>query len=284
MTGLQQSRYRYYGAQIGRFLNRDPIGYRGGPNLYGYVGGRSTYYVDPFGLQAGIEGPGPGPYDPTDRWPMWNEQVAAAYAGGHCKCECFSAAFQHGRDGLQDQLQDIRKEAENFAGSEMWGDLEEEYFEFYTDGPIFGEGRGLHYKSRLHSAIRHCVASGLAAAKYGCDCSACLFDNRDLVQYHWYNQSPANTQQALYNNREGRKCSGCKGKSGNTNPRRVFRSAASIKKCCKQALLAGELATDTGDPNGLPTIPIRGPIPPSWRGGDYDDSVIWGPSFPVVGR
>ena len=37
-TGLQQSRYRYYHAQLGRFVNRDPIHYWGGMNLYAYVG------------------------------------------------------------------------------------------------------------------------------------------------------------------------------------------------------------------------------------------------------
>jgi len=32
-------------------VNRDPIGYRGGLNLYGYVLSQPTYYVDPSGLQ-----------------------------------------------------------------------------------------------------------------------------------------------------------------------------------------------------------------------------------------
>src|SRR5690606_33124743 len=52
LAGLQYSRYRYYHAQLGRFLNRDPIGYEAGStNLYEYVGGMPTYYVDPKGLQ-----------------------------------------------------------------------------------------------------------------------------------------------------------------------------------------------------------------------------------------
>lgn len=43
----------FYHAQMGRFVNRDPIGYRGGdPNLYGYVRGRPTRYVDPMGLRT----------------------------------------------------------------------------------------------------------------------------------------------------------------------------------------------------------------------------------------
>ena len=44
----------YYHAQMGRFINRDPIGYEGGDrNLYRYVGNRSVSAVDPFGKQAG---------------------------------------------------------------------------------------------------------------------------------------------------------------------------------------------------------------------------------------
>jgi RHS repeat-associated protein len=30
--------YRYYDSQVGRFLNRDPVGYSGGGNLYRFVG------------------------------------------------------------------------------------------------------------------------------------------------------------------------------------------------------------------------------------------------------
>ena len=48
----------YYAPHIGRFINRDPIGYAGGDrNLYAYVGGRAVSAVDPMGLQA-PSGPG----------------------------------------------------------------------------------------------------------------------------------------------------------------------------------------------------------------------------------
>ena len=49
-TGLQLNRNRFYHQQLGRWLSRDPIGYRAGRNLYGYVGGRPAYLVDPRGL------------------------------------------------------------------------------------------------------------------------------------------------------------------------------------------------------------------------------------------
>jgi len=49
-TGLYYYRARYYHAQLGRFINRDPIGYGAGDaNLYRYVGNWPTFFVDPFG-------------------------------------------------------------------------------------------------------------------------------------------------------------------------------------------------------------------------------------------
>ncbi len=38
---------RSYNAMLGRWLQRDPIGYAGGVNLYGYVGGGAVVAVDP---------------------------------------------------------------------------------------------------------------------------------------------------------------------------------------------------------------------------------------------
>lgn len=50
-TGLHYYRARYYDPQLKRFLNEDPIGFRGGDvNLYGYVGNNSINRRDPLGL------------------------------------------------------------------------------------------------------------------------------------------------------------------------------------------------------------------------------------------
>jgi len=43
--------YRYYSAELGRWINRDPIGIAGGLNVYGFVGNRPTDFVDAMGLE-----------------------------------------------------------------------------------------------------------------------------------------------------------------------------------------------------------------------------------------
>ena len=50
-TGLYFYRARYYDCVKGRFLQRDPLGYVDGMNLYEYVSGNPTRYTDPYGAQ-----------------------------------------------------------------------------------------------------------------------------------------------------------------------------------------------------------------------------------------
>jgi uncharacterized protein RhaS with RHS repeats len=42
--------FRAYDPNAGRWISEDPIGAAGGLNLYAYVGGNPTRYVDPLGL------------------------------------------------------------------------------------------------------------------------------------------------------------------------------------------------------------------------------------------
>jgi RHS repeat-associated protein len=85
-------RARYYSPDIGRFIKRDPIGYRGGLNLYGYVGNNPVLYTDPSGLfgYGNYCGPGtsPGAGTPIDG------------LDGACKKhdECYSSC--EGPDGI----------------------------------------------------------------------------------------------------------------------------------------------------------------------------------------
>jgi RHS repeat-associated protein len=48
-TGLHYNRHRYYDPGIGRFVSQDPIGLRGGSNLFAYAP-NPMGWVDPFGL------------------------------------------------------------------------------------------------------------------------------------------------------------------------------------------------------------------------------------------
>lgn len=50
-SGLHLALYRAYDADLGRWLNRDPIEEEGGVNLYGYVGNDPENKTDPFGLE-----------------------------------------------------------------------------------------------------------------------------------------------------------------------------------------------------------------------------------------
>ena len=50
--GLNLMGQRWYSASLGRFITRDPIGFDGGLNLYGYVRGNPTGYADPYGLDV----------------------------------------------------------------------------------------------------------------------------------------------------------------------------------------------------------------------------------------
>jgi len=52
--GLYDMRNRFYSPDIGRFLQPDPIGFRGGNNLYRYCGNNPVTRWDPFGLQVPI--------------------------------------------------------------------------------------------------------------------------------------------------------------------------------------------------------------------------------------
>jgi len=52
-SGCYDYGYRYYSPEIGRWLSRDPIGERGGMNVYGYVAIRAPNFHDRYGTNPG---------------------------------------------------------------------------------------------------------------------------------------------------------------------------------------------------------------------------------------
>ena len=62
-TGLYLDRARFYSRTMQRFISQDPIGFRGGINLYKYAGNNPVTYFDPFGWQTAT--PTPACYEPT---------------------------------------------------------------------------------------------------------------------------------------------------------------------------------------------------------------------------
>jgi RHS repeat-associated protein len=51
-TGLLCLTHRYYDPGTGKFINRDPIGYAGGENLYGFADGNPVNESDPSGFSS----------------------------------------------------------------------------------------------------------------------------------------------------------------------------------------------------------------------------------------
>jgi RHS repeat-associated protein len=62
-TDLFYYGHRYYNARTGRWIGRDPIGEKGGRNIYAYVANNPTIFTDAFGLEifpGGVPLPDPG--------------------------------------------------------------------------------------------------------------------------------------------------------------------------------------------------------------------------------
>ncbi|WP_257384934.1 RHS repeat-associated core domain-containing protein [Tahibacter caeni] len=84
-TGLHYNYFRNYDPKVGRYVESDPTGLRGGINLYAYASSRSLSSIDYFGLETWliIRTEPSRPRDPVDAWLLPSE-VAAARARAEC--------------------------------------------------------------------------------------------------------------------------------------------------------------------------------------------------------
>jgi RHS repeat-associated protein len=74
-TGMYFYRARYYDPKVGRFVTKDPIGFKGGINLYVYVENNPLSLTDALGLASKYNPPSltatPSPFDVFDLLKQW---------------------------------------------------------------------------------------------------------------------------------------------------------------------------------------------------------------------
>jgi RHS repeat-associated protein len=87
-SGIYDMRHRFYAADIGRFMQGDPIGFKGGGNLYAYSGNNPVSRIDTSGLEdlslygGGGGGGGGGDYTALAPNPSYNPTDPASGPGG----------------------------------------------------------------------------------------------------------------------------------------------------------------------------------------------------------
>ncbi len=125
-SGLMQYRHRYYDAAHGRFVSRDPAGYRDAFNLYGYVTQRPTSATDPMGLTGDVPLPPLTPGYGFGKWKKHDWQYVTAYpkrvipyAGATTRAPNARPAKAETVDCLI-KRQDARGDVVEVGGRKMW--------------------------------------------------------------------------------------------------------------------------------------------------------------------
>ncbi|MCA9232782.1 MAG: RHS repeat-associated core domain-containing protein, partial [Planctomycetales bacterium] len=154
-TGLQLNRNRFYHQQLGRWVNRDPIGYEGSPwNLYEYVGSRATIELDPSGQIIGLTCEQQDNKNASDR--------------ADCKNKCFRDITKsdniRGRDleDIQQELDDCNKGCQG-----RFPDLD------CNDTCYFAPEECLAEAAGLAAAAASCALCGILKKGNVAACSAC---------------------------------------------------------------------------------------------------------------
>ena len=115
LTSLYYYRARYYDAGLERFVNRDPISYRGGINLYEYVGDDPLTRTDPTGLEVkscigGCHGrPFPNPPPP----PPGADQSCNNFPSKKCQPDPTKCTKEKCQETLQ-TIRDVAKQVPHY--------------------------------------------------------------------------------------------------------------------------------------------------------------------------
>jgi RHS repeat-associated protein len=107
-NGLLYMRARYYDPEVGRFINKDPIGFAGGLNPYGYARNNPINYIDPTGEYAWLTqllqriAASPAFQRATIFIQRFGSQVAALFRSAPPQCtNIVNVTFGHGARHLQ---------------------------------------------------------------------------------------------------------------------------------------------------------------------------------------
>ena len=105
LSGLIYYLYRYYDANLQRWINRDPLGEEGGANLYGFVENNPINDTDAFGLLAGAPLPLPPTLPPPVLTPKPGPPVVMLCTVEFC-CVYAGIAYVCDKTGFHDWLGD----------------------------------------------------------------------------------------------------------------------------------------------------------------------------------
>uniref|UniRef100_UPI001D12FDBA RHS repeat domain-containing protein n=1 Tax=Psychrobacter sp. HII-4 TaxID=1569264 RepID=UPI001D12FDBA len=168
-TGLHYNRFRYYDPDMGMFTSRDPIGLRGGDNVFQYAP-NPVNWVDPLGLEPYGLGSGPYSQSNTLRQNGIDKKVAQALTAWHFE-------GRDARNGLHSTYNEVRNKRNG------WSPLSEEQSIFHDDGVGKKELKYVHPDGREAVFNGDCLCPEIRPqykATYN-------YINPGVVPENWYN-------------------------------------------------------------------------------------------------